>query len=347
MKRHLRSVVYTLAMALIATGCVVQPKPTTQHVTQLDNPLPIVKVEINDVPTVAAEQLPEIAAAVPSELPTTPTVPLSTFTKLELEHVSSSTYNPFPDGKNNFTASLSNGVFPLHNGKFSSGYGTRGRRHHSGSDILNAAGEPIFAVFDGVVRLSKPYSGYGNVVVLRHNNGLETVYSHNSKNLVKAGQVVRAGDKIALVGRTGQATTNHLHFEVRIMGKTINPILVLDMDANTVRPGSLLVKRSGSSIVASNNSQIIDQPTHVQVETGVQAQVQTQTQTQTQTANEKIEVKASTESAPAAVYHTIKKGDTLYGLALKYKTKVASICRLNSGLTAKSTLKLGRKIHIK
>jgi len=85
------------------------------------------------------------------------------------------------------------------------------------------------SAFDGIVRLAKPYYAYGNVIVVRHYNGLETVYSHNSKNLVKPGDYVKAGQPIALTGRTGRATTEHLHFEVRVNGQHFNPNLVFDL----------------------------------------------------------------------------------------------------------------------
>ena len=82
-------------------------------------------------------------------------------------------------------------AFPLPGGKVISAYGTRGG--HSGTDIKTCAKDTIRAAFDGVVRMSKPYYAYGNIVVIRHANGLETLYSHNFKNLVKAGDVVKAG----------------------------------------------------------------------------------------------------------------------------------------------------------
>ena len=117
-------------------------------------------------------------------------------------------------------------AFPLPGAKVISPYGGR-RRHHSGYDIKTCPNDTIVAAFDGVVRFSKPYSAYGNVIVIRHYNGLETVYSHNSKNFVKPGDVVKAGTPIGLTGRTGRATTAHLHFEVRFNGVHFNPNFVV------------------------------------------------------------------------------------------------------------------------
>lgn len=130
-------------------------------------------------------------------------------------------------------------AFPLPNGKVISPYGGR-RRYHSGTDIKTCANDTIVAAFDGIVRMAKPYAAYGNVVVLRHYNGLETLYSHNSKNLVKPGTRVKAGQPIALTGRTGRATTEHLHFETRINGKHFNPSLIFDMDKREIRKKCLV-----------------------------------------------------------------------------------------------------------
>ena len=96
--------------------------------------------------------------------------------------------------------------FPLPGGKVISPYG-RGRGRHSGIDIKTYAKDTIRSAFNGVVRMSKSYSAYGNVVVVRHDFGLETIYSHNFKNLVHCGDTVKAGQPIALTGRTGRAST--------------------------------------------------------------------------------------------------------------------------------------------
>ena len=128
-------------------------------------------------------------------------------------------------------------AFPLPGGKVISAYGTRGG--HSGTDIKTCAKDTIRAAFDGVVRMSKPYYAYGNIVVIRHANGLETLYSHNFKNLVKAGDV----------GRTGRATTEHVHFETRINGQHFNPNLIFDLKERTLRKECIKCTKNGSKIV--------------------------------------------------------------------------------------------------
>ena len=138
-------------------------------------------------------------------------------------------------------------AFPLPGGKVISAYGTRGG--HSGTDIKACAKDTIRAAFDGVVRMSKPYYAYGNIVVIRHANGLETLYSHNFKNLVKTGDLVKAGQAIGLTGRTGRATTEHVHFETRINGQHFNPNLIFDLKERTLRKECIKCTKNGSKIV--------------------------------------------------------------------------------------------------
>ena len=116
---------------------------------------------------------------------------------------------------------------------------------HSGVDLKTKPSDPIYAAFDGVVTMSQVYSGYGNCVVLRHANGLETLYSHNVKNLVKVGNHVKCGQKIALTGRTGRATTEHLHFEVRVNGRHYNPNIIFDHTTRQLKKGQVTFYKNG------------------------------------------------------------------------------------------------------
>ena len=140
--------------------------------------------------------------------------------------------DPFK-GSSKFTLKLSEiaenqWCYPLPGAKVISPYGQRGGRGHSGTDLKTKPNDPILAAFDGVVTMSQVFYGYGNCIVLRHDNGLETLYSHNSKNLVKVGDSVKCGQKIALTGRTGRATTEHLHFEIRVNGRPYNSNMIFD-----------------------------------------------------------------------------------------------------------------------
>jgi murein DD-endopeptidase MepM/ murein hydrolase activator NlpD len=116
------------------------------------------------------------------------------------------------------------------------GYRPRRRRMHYGLDVKVQIGDTIRAAFDGKVRIVKNQGrrGYGKYIVIRHNNGLETVYGHLSKQLVNVDESVRAGEPIALGGNTGRSTGSHLHFETRFLGIPINPALMFDFEKQDV-----------------------------------------------------------------------------------------------------------------
>ncbi len=138
--------------------------------------------------------------------------------------------------------------YPLKDAKVISPYG--GKRRHSGVDLKTKPNDDITAVFSGKVRFAKSYGGYGNVIVIRHASGLETLYSHNSKNLVKVGDWVKAGQVIALTGRTGRATTEHCHFEIRINGRAYNPELIFDHANHSLKRVKLVANKSGKILVS-------------------------------------------------------------------------------------------------
>ena len=135
-------------------------------------------------------------------------------------------------------------AYPLPGAKVISPYG--GSRGHSGVDLKTRPNDNILAAFDGVVTRSGPFSGYGNCIVIRHAYGLETLYSHQSKNLVKAGDRVKAGQVIGLTGRTGRATTEHLHFEMKLKGRRFNPAIVFDHANRTLQQKTVVLNRNGS-----------------------------------------------------------------------------------------------------
>ena len=145
--------------------------------------------------------------------------------------------DPFMHG-DQFTINFANYTveewcYPLPGAKVISPYG--GARHHGGTDIKTRAGDTIRAAFPGEVILSGAHYGYGYCVIMRHANGLETLYSHNSRNLVKVGKWLQAGEPVGIEGRTGRATTDHLHFEVRVRGKSFDSSRIFDHDNNALR----------------------------------------------------------------------------------------------------------------
>ncbi len=143
--------------------------------------------------------------------------------------------------------------YPLKDSKVISPFGRRGGRSHSGVDIKTKPNDNICAAFDGVVTMSQKYAGYGNCIRVKHSNGIETLYSHNSKNLVKVGDKVKAGQVIALTGRTGRATTEHLHFECRINGQPFDPAYLFDHNNHALQMKELTFTKNGGSVKIHSN----------------------------------------------------------------------------------------------
>jgi hypothetical protein len=200
--------------------------------------------------------------------------------------------------------------FPF-KGKLISKYGWRSGRFHAGMDIKLEQGDTVVNAFDGKVRIARIMSGYGKMVVVRHNNGLETVYSHLSKILVKNNQLLKAGEPVGLGGRTGRATTTHLHFETRYLGEHFNPDRIMDFENHTLIKDTLAMHKefwlSGKSGSLAS---------------------------------------AYDQGAPGdAKYHTIRQGDTLGAIARKYRTSVKRICQLN-GIKENKILRVGSRIRV-
>ena len=113
---------------------------------------------------------------------------------------------------------------PAYGGRWTSGFGPRGRSMHNGLDIAAPRGTPIYSTADGVVTFAGRQRGYGRVVKIRHAFGFETVYAHLSRARVKMGQRIGRGDRIGDMGSTGRSTGNHVHYEIRIDNKPVDPV---------------------------------------------------------------------------------------------------------------------------
>lgn len=207
-------------------------------------------------------------------------------------------------------------------GRITSRYGPRRGRSHQGIDMSLKVGDPVYAVFDGKVRLSKAVGNYGNLVIIRHNNGLETYYAHLSERSVQPGDWVVAGQQIGLGGNTGRSTGPHLHFEVRYRGQSFDPERIIDFKTGELRREELLLKRRHFSIYAK-----FEQDFDEEVEI------------------EKIE-EAERKAAQAIQYHTVRSGDTLGALARKYGTTVNRICQLNN-IKSTSILRIGQRLRVR
>lgn len=203
------------------------------------------------------------------------------------------------------------------------GYRPRFRRMHKGVDLRSAIGDTIYAAFDGKVRLTKyERRGYGYYVILRHTNGLETVYGHLTKFLVKPDDMVKAGDPIALSGNTGRSFGPHLHFETRFMGYAINPSAIFDFENQTVRadeytftkttyenaPGYTPSRSSARRASASRSN--------------------------------------SYKQGGSKATYKVRRGDNLGKIAARHGTTVAALCRLN-GLKKNSTIQAGKVLRVR
>ncbi len=144
--------------------------------------------------------------------------------------------------------------FP-HPGKVNSTFGWRKGRVHSGIDLQLEWGDTILSAFDGIVRVSKYSKGYGNYIIIRHYNGLETLYAHLKRRYVNHGDTLQAGDLIGLGGSTGRSTGAHLHFETRFLGRPIDPEIFIDFESRglkstvtRIHAGSFDIPRSKKSL---------------------------------------------------------------------------------------------------
>lgn len=139
-------------------------------------------------------------------------------------------------------------------GRVTSNFGERGSRYHYGIDIKLYKGDPIKSAFEGLVRISQYSRTYGNVVVVRHPNGLETLYAHLSARKVKPGDLVEAGEIIGLGGNTGRSTGSHLHFECRYKGEPLNPNDLIDWEAGTLLMDTLTISQERFSYLKEARS---------------------------------------------------------------------------------------------
>ena len=202
-------------------------------------------------------------------------------------------------------------------------YGPRRGRRHQGVDLPLKMGSPIYATFSGRVRIATyNRGGYGKLVIIRHDNGLETYYGHLSEILVEPEQWVEAGHVIGLGGSTGRSTGPHLHFETRYYGQAFDPERLIDFKAGTLCRETFLLKKSFFSIYSKAGQDFEDE-----------------------IANEEQDKREAAERA-ALRYHTIRNGDTLGHIARKYGTTVGNICRLNN-MKSTAILRLGRKLRVR
>ena len=221
-----------------------------------------------------------------------------------------------------FRINLKNFCMPTTSRVITSNFGARWGRQHKGLDIKVYIGDTIRAAFSGKVRIVRyEGKGYGKYVVIRHNNGLETIYGHMSKQLVTEEQEVRAGDPIGLGGNTGRSTGSHLHFETRLCGIALNPALMFDFKNQDVVDDYYVFRKStynresaeatrlrGVGGIAVNGDLDIPQQSYASAQPAAKTK------------------NARTHSTR---FHKVSKGETLSSIARKRGMTVSAICKLN------------------
>lgn len=199
-------------------------------------------------------------------------------------------------------------------GIVTSRFGWRKGRPHNGIDINLNTGDTVRAAFSGRIRYAKyNESGFGNLVIIRHYNGLETFYAHLSKHMVVPNQLINAGDPIGLGGNTGRSFGSHLHFEVRFFDIPINPERLIDFDKKILLDENLFVHSGlfkGSTTHSASSAS------------------------------------ANSASTSGATYHKVRSGETLGHIATKYKTSVSRLCSLN-GIRQTTVLQIGQTLRVK
>lgn len=206
-----------------------------------------------------------------------------------------------------FKIDLSGFCMPTNNTKITSKFGPRRRRMHNGIDVKVYIGDTIRAAFSGKVRIVKNQgrrTGYGKYIIIRHENGLETVYGHLSKQLVSEEQYVEAGEVIGLGGNTGRSTGSHLHFETRFLGQAINPALLFDFEKQDIVADSYLFLKKGKNRYRQTKSSGL-------------------------IANGDIQ------------YYKVRKGDSLSKISRKTGVSVNQLCKLN-GITKNTKLQINQ-----
>jgi hypothetical protein len=207
-------------------------------------------------------------------------------------------------------------------GMVTSRYGFRNSRYHNGIDLDLETGDTVRAAWSGKVRYAKfNEGGFGNLVIIRHYNGLETFYAHLSKHLVAPDQVVKAGDPIGLGGNTGHSFGSHLHFEVHFYDAPMNPEQVIDFAKKEVKDENLLVHKN----LFRPGAKPTDQMEHGESIAAVQRK---------------------TESTAGRKFYKVRSGDTLSEIARRNNTTVSRLCSLN-GIRPTKTLQVGQSLRVK
>lgn len=216
-----------------------------------------------------------------------------------------------------FLINLKHFCMPTTSKVITSNFGRRWGRMHKGIDVKVYIGDTIRSAFSGKVRIVKyEANGYGNYVVIRHYNGLETIYGHMSKHLVKENQIVKAGEPIGLGGNTGRSTGSHLHFETRLCGVALNPALMFDFRNQDVTGDTYMFHRD-----TYENESVLANKARGKSAGDDEAVAE-------ETSSSKSRKQSSASSSDIR-YHKVKRGETLSSIAKKRGTTIDKLCKLN------------------
>ncbi|MBQ9253702.1 MAG: peptidoglycan DD-metalloendopeptidase family protein [Bacteroidales bacterium] len=235
--------------------------------------------------------------------------------------------------------------FP-YKGPKTSPYGWRWGRAHTGVDIALNTGDKVYAAFDGVVRVARYNGGYGNMVLIRHYNNLETLYGHMSVLKVKPGQKVRAGDVIGLGGSTGKSTGPHLHFECRILYACIDPEWIVDIKNNKLKTKVLKIDKSYFGVPASQA--IADNKTKTTSLSKVNKVMEGTRYIPNSELNKIINEKEKKKNAIVTIdrnadkskwkYYTVKEGDTVEKICMRFHVTEKDLVEVNNIKDKKLTI---------
>ena len=241
-------------------------------------------------------------------------------------------------------------VMPIKGNYVTSHYGYRPQfgRTHKGIDLRSAIGDTVYSAFSGRVRLTRfERGGYGFYVIVRHENGLETVYGHLSRFLVKPDQYVKAGQPIALSGNTGRSTGPHLHFETRFMGYAINPEAIFDFGNRCTHTDSYTFTKStytkARDYAPSKRYAAAKKSTEKPAEPAATSTRSSKKEQPQVTASTKKSTKESREKSRST--YQVQKGDNLEKIAARNNTTVAQLKKLN-GMTSDKVVE-GKVLKVK
>jgi len=210
--------------------------------------------------------------------------------------------------KTNYNSYLSQFIVPGNGGYIISDFGPRSGRMHYGTDIKMAQGDTVYAVNNGYLTRSGWGTGFGNIIIIQHDNNIESYYAHLSKFIKKAGDYVTKGEPIGLAGSTGRARGPHLHFELHQDGQAFDPELVFDFKNQCIRNEA---KEFGTLVALHRN----------------------------------LKPKGYANNTAIPEYYKVRSGDSLWGISKKFKTPIKDICRLNN-INENSVLRIGQPLKM-